>query len=228
MAKFLNTSGTSHHLEQLIESASERLILISPYLKFGNRIKEHLKDKNTLKLDVRIIYGKTELQPTEIQWLSELRSLKISFVENLHAKCYMNENTCIITSMNLYDFSQINNEEMGILIQRSEDSELYHDAYKNVQRLIRMAEDVELSMKQVSHDSETYEKLSTSKIAKQIGITTRELNDKLIKAGHLAESAGKLELTDKGKKIGGESKKNQFGPYFVWPQKLAEKNRPKG
>lgn len=33
MAKFLNTSGTTYHLEELIKSAKERLILISPYLK---------------------------------------------------------------------------------------------------------------------------------------------------------------------------------------------------
>ncbi|PWK15163.1 hypothetical protein C8D84_101109 [Psychrobacter immobilis] len=40
MAKFLNSSGTTYHLEELIKSASDRLIIISPYLKLNERIKE--------------------------------------------------------------------------------------------------------------------------------------------------------------------------------------------
>ena len=40
MAKFLNTSGTTYHLEEMIKKASDRLILISPYLKLNERVKE--------------------------------------------------------------------------------------------------------------------------------------------------------------------------------------------
>ena len=57
MAKFLNTSATNFFLEELIKNAKERLILISPYLKLNDRIKELLEDKNRLKIDIRIIYG---------------------------------------------------------------------------------------------------------------------------------------------------------------------------
>ena len=122
MAKFLATTGTNYHLEELIKSASDRLILISPFLKLNDRMKELLADKNRLKIDVRIVYGKSELQPQEIEWLRGLTYIRTSFCKNLHAKCYMNEEMCIITSLNLYEFSQVNNNEMGILIQRSEDS----------------------------------------------------------------------------------------------------------
>ena len=58
MAKFLSTTGTNYHLEELIKSASDRLILISPFLKLNDRMKELLADKNRLKIDVRIVYGK--------------------------------------------------------------------------------------------------------------------------------------------------------------------------
>ena len=50
MAKFLNSSGTTYHLEELIKNASDRLIIISPYLKLNERIKELLEDRNRLKL----------------------------------------------------------------------------------------------------------------------------------------------------------------------------------
>ncbi len=40
----------------------------------------------------------------------------------------MNEEMAIITSLNLYEFSQVNNNEMGVLIRRDA-AELYKDAY---------------------------------------------------------------------------------------------------
>ena len=69
MAKFLNTSATNYFLEELIKTAKDRLVLISPFLKLNDRIKELLEDKNRLKIDVRIVYDKSELQPQEIEWL---------------------------------------------------------------------------------------------------------------------------------------------------------------
>jgi len=89
MAKFLNTSATSYFLEELIKTARERIILISPFLKLNDRIKELLEDKNRLKIDVRIVYGKNELQNDEINWLKELTYIRTSFCKNLHAKCYL-------------------------------------------------------------------------------------------------------------------------------------------
>ena len=150
MAKFLSTTGTNYHLEELIKGASDRLILISPFLKLNDRMKELLADKNRLKIDVRIVYGKSELQPQEIEWLRGLTYIRTSFCKNLHAKCYMNEEMCIITSLNLYEFSQVNNNEMGILIQRGEDAQLYKDAYEEAQRIIRISDEVRISLERVS------------------------------------------------------------------------------
>ena len=52
MAKFLNTSATNYFLEELIKTARERLIIISPYLKLNTRIKELLADKDRMKIRV--------------------------------------------------------------------------------------------------------------------------------------------------------------------------------
>ena len=150
MAKFLNTSATNYFLEELIKDAKDRLILISPFLKLNDRMKELLADKNRLKIDVRIVYGKSELQPEEISWLRELTYIRTSFCKNLHAKCYLNEELCIVTSLNLYEFSQVNNNEMGILIRREEDAELYRDAYEEAQRIIRISDEVRISMERVA------------------------------------------------------------------------------
>lgn len=221
MAKFLNTSGTTYHLEELIKKSSDRLILISPYLKLNERIKELLEDKNRLKIDIRIVYGKSDLQPEEINWLKNLTFIRTSFCKNLHAKCYMNENECIITSLNLYEFSQINNNEMGILIARDADNQLYSDAYEEAQRIIRISEEVRMSVDKVNEMSTTsenkeYGKITIAKLASQLGMKTPELSAKMIENGYLQEIAGELRLTQLGSEKGGEEKRGKFGIFTIW------------
>lgn len=229
MAKFLNTSATNYFLEELIKSAKDRLILISPFLKLNDRIKELLQDKNRLKIDMRIVYGKNELQPEEINWLRELTYIRTSFCKNLHAKCYLNEESCIITSLNLYEFSQINNNEMGVFLSRQADAEVYRDAYEEAQRIIRISDEIRISLEKVAREPEETQstdgaseaKLTTSKLAHKLGLKTSELTDKLITAGLLELKDGKNYITAKGKESGGEFRmSSKFGPYFLWPENL--------
>ena len=228
MARFLNTSATNYFLEELIKNAKERLVLISPFLKLNDRIKELLIDKDRLKIDVRIVYGKSELQPEEIRWLNELAYVRTSFCKNLHAKCYMNEELCIISSLNLYEFSQVNNNEMGVLIERGSDAELYKDAYEEAQRIIRISEEVRISLERVSNDSEKEEdgsdeekttKLTSSKLGQRYKLKAAEFLDKMVELGYLELNGGKHQLTKKGVDIGGELKISpKFGTYFLWPE----------
>ena len=220
MAKFLHTSATNYYLEELIKSTNEKLILISPFLKLNNRIKELLEDKNRLKIDIRIVYGKSELKNDEINWLKELDYIRTSFCENLHAKCYMNENTSIVTSMNLYDFSQINNNEMGILIDKETDSELYKENKEEVERIIRISDEIRMSIEKViikeNNINNKIKKLSTSKLAVKLKLKTEELHKKFIKLGYLEILNDKECLTKKAKEIGGEIKNFRGKDYFAW------------
>ena len=149
MAKFLDTAGVSFYLQQLINGANEKLILISPYLKISDRLKQSITDKDLMKIDIRLIYGKTEIELSENNWLKSLKSIRTSFCQNLHAKCYLNEKEAIITSMNLYDFSQVNNNEMGIYVTKAEDTELYSAIYAESMRLVRISDEIKVSVTQV-------------------------------------------------------------------------------
>jgi hypothetical protein len=150
MAKFLDTTGVSYHLQQLINKANEKLVIISPYLKINERIKQSLEDKNRMKIDIRIVYGKNELHPDENNWLKSMTSIRSSFCKDLHAKCYLNENDAILTSMNLYEFSQVNNNEMGIHVEKVTDPELYKDIYEEAQRLIRISDEIVISVEKAT------------------------------------------------------------------------------
>ena len=231
MAKFLNTSGTNFFLEELIKNAKERLILISPYLRLNDRIKELLEDKDRLKIDIRIVYGKSDLHPDEIKWMQKMDYVRVSFCKNLHAKCYINESECIISSLNLYEFSQVNNNEMGILVRKYEDNEVFKDAYEEAQRIIRISDEVRITLDEVkaeaspvsemkeSEEEIIFTKLTTAKLAAKVGIKTPDLLEKLVNKGYLnLTENGKHFLTDSGKAIGGEFRTGQYGIYFLWDE----------
>lgn len=234
MPKFLNTSATNYYLEELIKNAKERLILISPFLKINDRIRELLEDKNRMKIDVRIVYGKSELNPQEINWLKGLTFVRTSFCKNLHAKCYLNEEVAIITSLNLYEFSQVNNNEMGILLTREDDAACFRDAYDEAQRIVRVSDEVRMAMEVVEKKAEQPQegaattasaeegmaKLTSAKLAAKLGIKTAELMDRLASVGHLELRETLHYLTEQGKAAGGEFRKGPGGYYFLWPADL--------
>ena len=142
MPEVLSTTGISFKLEEIIKRADERLLLISPYLKINGRLKELLEEKNRAKIDIRVIYGKNDLQPEENKWLESMTSIKTSFCKSLHAKCYLNEYYALLTSMNLYEYSQVNNYEMGILVSKEQDAKLYAEVYEEAKRILRASDEV--------------------------------------------------------------------------------------
>ena len=136
------------------------------------------------------------------------------------------EQGCIITSLNLYEFSQVNNNEMGIYIDRSEDSQMYSDAFEEAQRIIRISDEVRITLEKVapgaSSQKEEYKAkgdlISYSKVAKRINLSTDEFMDALLKRGYIEKQGDNTFLTELGKSIGGEHiQKSRFGPYFKWP-----------
>jgi ribosomal protein L40E len=145
MAEFLTTSGTSHHIENIILEAKAQLILVSPYLQISKTLFERLKDASKRRVNITIVYGKDELKPNERNSLSQIESLELYYFENLHAKCYYNETTMVITSMNMYEFSEKNNREMGVLIKHESDSTIYNRAATETQSIIQSSERVYLT-----------------------------------------------------------------------------------
>src|SRR5690606_15205615 len=127
MAKFLTTSWISSHIEDIIKRAKKTVVLVSPYLQFSQNFYERLKDAESHKVDITIIYGKSELNAKETELLLNLKKLNLFYSENLHAKCYFNESEMIITSMNMYEYSEKNNREMGVFISKKVDPEIFDD-----------------------------------------------------------------------------------------------------
>lgn len=144
MAEFLTTNGTSYNIENIIIDAKSKLILVSPYLQISKTFFERLKDASNKGVAIKIIYGKDELKPNERNSLADLKNVELFYFENLHAKCYFNENKMVITSMNMYEFSEKNNREMGVLIDRINDKDLFDKAVSETLSILQSSEQIPL------------------------------------------------------------------------------------
>ena len=229
MAKFLNTTGVSYHLEELIKNTKDRLVLISPYLQFHHRVKDHLENLNVQKKDIRIIYRENKLQVAESNWLESQIGIRTSLCSTLHAKCYLNENEAIVTSMNLYSFSQQNNDEMGIYITKEEDTDLYNDIYNEVQRLLTISEEIRVSVKKVNSKVEnitksnkSYKMVTTSELSKLTGLSSRVVNNWFAKKNFMYKEKDDWIATEQGKEVGGIERKGKYGKYVIWPENIAK------
>ncbi len=139
MAEFLTARGTTAKIEDIINNAKHELFLLSPFIKIPDTLFQSLKVADRRKVKITLVYGKNKLSPGVKSQLEELENLSICFLKNLHAKCYFNEECMVITSMNLYDFSEVNNKEMGVLVSVRDDQDAFNEAVKEVNRIIASA-----------------------------------------------------------------------------------------
>src|SRR5262249_39646531 len=184
MAKFLNTSAANYYLEEIIRLANDRLVLLNPVLRLNDRVKELLEDKNQRKIEVQIVFERSELLPEEVNWLRNLSYVRTSYCRNLHARAYLNEQFCIVSSLNLHELNLVKTNEIGILVSRSEDEELFQSLVDEAERIVRISEEVRMSFERIrrvneenaplnSDDQEGVGKLSTSRLAKKLGLRTQ-------------------------------------------------------
>lgn len=138
--KFLTTKPCASEIEEIVEQAKEFVWLVSPYIDIDRGLKERLQDQDRAGIPMRLVYGKRKLREAESEWLNSLNSLRIYYRDSLHAKCYMNEDFALITSLNLYEYSQVNNDEFGILISRQDDEDLYQSVRDGAEYIFRHAD----------------------------------------------------------------------------------------
>ena len=124
---FVTTAAIGFYMEKMFEEAEKNIIIISPYIKISLRICSILIDKINNGVDVKIVH-REEFEHDGLNVTTFKR-------KNLHAKCFFTEKAALVGSMNLYDYSQINNDEMGIYLTKKENFELYQNIEKEAYRL---------------------------------------------------------------------------------------------
>ena len=102
MAKVITTTEISFCIEKIIIDAKVFVVLVTPYLKIHSRLKSLIEAKvKESNLVFTIVCREKDLPQAEKAWLSKYPMIRIFYQDILHAKCYLNENNALLTSMKL-------------------------------------------------------------------------------------------------------------------------------
>lgn len=171
MIQFLTTTGIAAQIETIIRSAKKEIVLVSPFLKFTTNFIQRLQTADKRGVAIHVVYGKEDLQDEAKEALRKLDNLKLYFFKHLHAKCYFNEQSMVISSMNLYEFSEKNNREMGVLVTKGE--EVYHQAEMEAHSLMDHATKKSLKKPRRKDRSKSSYTRTSSRKAKKRGYCIR-------------------------------------------------------
>ncbi len=129
--EFLTTKHIFTEIKNIIENAKQYIYILTIISIEDDNVclKELLSDAQKRNVEINfVIKSKSNKKPKVFE---TLKNVNLFANKNLHAKCYLNEETVIITSMNLHkDFYKVDQEnnkkyEMGFIIQKSENEELF-------------------------------------------------------------------------------------------------------
>ena len=160
MADFLDAPKVSAAFIEIIKSAEEQIFIVSPYISLTPHNKKYLQSIDDKKVPIDIIYrSDTNPKPEDLAFFKQLQNAQLYKCNDLHAKCYINEQFGIITSMNLYEHSQSNNWEMGVRFSRETDPDLYTQTIEEVERILQASspEDSNQTTATATANQRTYE-----------------------------------------------------------------------
>ena len=150
--KVLKKYQISSYLLELIDKAEEKVVLITPYVNVWGHLTQTIESALKRKVRIELYYRYYEMDnKTSVDYeldksLGKLESKGVHCyeVKNLHTKLYLSEKSAIMTSMNLYEHSSKENEEIGLY---TEDEELVKDFHSNYKDLQSRSEENKLDIK---------------------------------------------------------------------------------
>lgn len=139
MAEFLTTTDTSAAIERVIRNAEKELTLISAYVYPRIIYLHRLKDAAERGVSITFIFGKRQMDAKVFDLFKEIPNLRIFYLDELHAKCFVNEQEAIVTSLNMLNGSEVKNREMGVRLDRTKDMVAYTECVNEVRSILSTA-----------------------------------------------------------------------------------------
>ena len=161
MVEFLNKDKAYAELVDIVNKAESQLVLLSPYIKIPDYLLERLKFKAQQGIKIIVVCREKDLKTEVRSQLKQIKNLELRFDEVLHAKCFYNDKSMVITSLNSHEHSQQHNREMGILLDSKEDSSVFKEALNEAKFIVSSARE--------DSRTKTSNKTKTSSKTKQNG-----------------------------------------------------------
>jgi phosphatidylserine/phosphatidylglycerophosphate/cardiolipin synthase-like enzyme len=115
--ELINTTELNYEIENMFRNESHFILILSPYLDLTEKIQAILAMSHA---KIAILYREIEKESKKKKiedFQVSMPNVEFYCIPNFHAKVYITSGTLIITSLNLYKFSQINNFELGIILK---------------------------------------------------------------------------------------------------------------
>src|SRR5205809_4900886 len=110
----------------VIESATESVTLVTPYLRLWEHLKTGVEDAINRRVGVSFIVREDEkFQPEDLEWLHQ-HHVRVIKVPNLHAKIYLNETTVLLlSSMNITRTSTMDSRDFAMIVKSEDDAKMF-------------------------------------------------------------------------------------------------------
>jgi hypothetical protein len=147
MVQYLNTQAAYSEIENIVNRAENKLVIMSPYIQINRTLLQkifHVAEHRNI--DVSLVCKTSDIKPEEMAAMNRINRLEVFDLPNLHANCIFNEKALVMTSLNLFDYSQINNRDMGALITAEKDPGAFISAIRESEYMMQLATLVKANM----------------------------------------------------------------------------------
>lgn len=117
--EFLKTYEISTEILNLISSSKSYCYIISPYIRLWPQLERLLSSVSNNESILTFIIREDPKAEQLVKKLNGELGFEVIVIKDLHIKLYLNEEKCILSTMNLYDASQQNNLELGYFLRDS-------------------------------------------------------------------------------------------------------------
>jgi hypothetical protein len=164
--------GIEQQFYQLIRSATENIIFVTPYIELWVHLKDEMRDAIAREVDIILLIreGETLRRPEDLEWL-HANKVKVYLVPNLHAKIYLNEKRVLVSSMNMHRTSIIDLKDFAMIVRNDNDAKMFREY---VSRLIRKATIAQPSHSVRNHVSGPVEKARIAQSSRSFEHRTSE------------------------------------------------------
>jgi phosphatidylserine/phosphatidylglycerophosphate/cardiolipin synthase-like enzyme len=142
--RLLNTTELNLEIENMFREETHFILILSPYLDLNKKIQAILANSSA---KIIILYREIKddnKNQAKIKKIEDFEAFmpKVQFfcIPNFHSKIYITSGKLIITSLNLYEFSQINNFELGVVLKETSYNKIILKLYEELKILFKMYE----------------------------------------------------------------------------------------
>lgn len=118
--KIINPNEIGSKISTLIVESNKKFCAVTPYLDLSKWKKILISLDQAVKRGVKIKFYFREIRDKDFRVLNNL-GIELIKIDGLHTKLYFNENEVIVSSMNLYEFSDLYSIDIALYFDGQEE-----------------------------------------------------------------------------------------------------------